>query len=119
MLLSTSRLWPIAGLTALSAAAFGVSGPVLAAPRSASSAPSARNVPSAALVTCPATVPVASLPTFVRTDIALIPDDLTVDPKGDIWVGVEVQGHILDFAPDGSLRQNLPDANGPEGIIAV
>jgi streptogramin lyase len=48
-----------------------------------------------------------------------IPDDLTVDPNGNVWVTVEVQGHILQYTPAGALRQDLPDGAGPEGIIVT
>jgi sugar lactone lactonase YvrE len=69
------------------------------------------------LARCPASEPVSSLPVFART--ATIPDDLTVGANGDVWVTSTDQGHILDLAADGSLRQDLPDANGPEGIIVT
>ncbi len=81
--------------------------------------PAVGDAPSGALASCPASVPVASLPVFVRTRVGEIPDDLTVDTNGDVWVTVVAQGHILDFAPNGTLRQDFVDSNGPEGIIVL
>lgn len=49
----------------------------------------------------------------------MTPDDLWVDANGDVWVTVTSQGHILDFAASGELRQNFPEPNGPEGIIVT
>jgi streptogramin lyase len=72
-----------------------------------------------ALATCPASRPISSLPVFVQTEATRIPDDLTVDANGNVWVTVEAQGHILEYSPDGSLRQDLSDPNGPEGIIVT
>ena len=72
-----------------------------------------------ALGTCPPSQPVSSLPVFARPDLSLTPDDLWVDANGDVWVTVTSQGHILDFAASGALRQNFPDPNGPEGIIVT
>jgi streptogramin lyase len=74
---------------------------------------------SAALGNCPPSQPVSSLPVFARTDLSLTPDDLWVDANGEVWVTVTSQGHILDFAASGALRQNFPEPNGPEGIIVT
>lgn len=80
---------------------------------------SARTSSDPALGTCPASQDIASLPVFARTGLTEIPDDLTVDPSGNVWVTIQVQGHILEFAADGTLRQDLPDKAGPEGIIVT
>ena len=80
---------------------------------------SARTSSDPALGTCPASQNIASLPVFARTGLTEIPDDLTVDPSGNVWVTIQVQGHILEFAADGTLRQDLPDKAGPEGIIVT
>ncbi len=109
------RSWALAGLVTLSLGAVGVaSTPAQAASHAAKTQPA-----SSALSTCPASQPLAALSVFARPGIALIPDDLTVDPSGDVWVTVEAQGNILDYAPSGALKQNIPDPNGPEGIIVT
>lgn len=71
----------------------------------------------AALTSCPASRPLSTLPQFAATNAAEIPDDLTVTQNGDVWVTVTTQGHILHFGSNGTLQQDIPDANGPEGII--
>ncbi|HEV2310970.1 MAG TPA: hypothetical protein VGU73_10615 [Acidimicrobiia bacterium] len=105
----------IAGLTAL---AMGGVAELGAAPAPALS-PSARRAPVPPLTTCPASRDISTLPVFARTGLTEIPDDLTVDQAGNVWVTVEVQGHILEFGPDGTLRQDIPDRAGPEGIIVT
>ena len=113
------RSWVTVGVAALSLAASGAGAAAVRAPRSVGLI-SARSAGSGAtLGNCPSSEPVSSLPVFVRTDAALIPDDLWVDANGDVWVTVTAGGHILDFSAGGALRQNFPDPNGPEGIIVT
>jgi glucose/arabinose dehydrogenase len=69
----------------------------------------------ASLGRCPASAPISSLPVFARP--TTVPDDLTVGPNGDVWVTATTQGHILDYAANGTLRVDLPDPNAPEGIV--
>jgi hypothetical protein len=110
--------WATVGVAALSLAA-GAGGMAVRTPRSLGLPPASNAGSSTPLGTCPSSQPVSSLPVFARTDIALTPDDLWVDANGDVWVTVTAQGHILDFAASGALRQNFPDPNGPEGIIVT
>jgi sugar lactone lactonase YvrE len=107
------------GLAALVAGILVTGGTPALALRASSTTPSAAAPPSPALASCPASVPIPSLPVFVRTAVGEIPDDLTVDGRGDVWVTVEAQGHIVDFTANGSVRQDMVDSNGPEGIIVV
>ena len=107
--------WATIGLAACLVAGWSGGGPAVEA--SPLTLVSVDNAP--ALATCPAPQPVSSFPVFTRTGATLIPDDLTVDANGDVWVTVTVQGHILDFASDGSLRKDLPEPNGPEGVIVT
>jgi DNA-binding beta-propeller fold protein YncE len=111
--------WAALGWAVLSMAACAAGGLAVNAARAVSLTPAARAGFSSALATCPSSQPVSSLPAFARTDVALIPDDLTVDANGDVWVTVTAQGSILDFKADGTLRQNIPDPNGPEGIVVM
>jgi DNA-binding beta-propeller fold protein YncE len=112
--------WAALGRAVLSIAACAAGGIAVNAARAASLTPGAHAASSSsALATCPSSQPVSSLPLFARTDVALIPDDLTVDANGDVWVTVTAQGSILDFKADGTLRQNTPDPNGPEGIVVT
>ena len=110
------RRCAILGLIAL---ALGAGATALAAAEAPAQVPHAPSGPVTALATCPSAQPIASLPVFARTGITRIPDDLWVDSNGNVWVGVEVQGHILKFTPDGLLTDDLPDAGGPEGIIVT
>jgi sugar lactone lactonase YvrE len=89
------------------------------ASRRAASRPSKAAAATTSLTTCPASQPLSALPLFAKPGLTEIPDDLTVDANGDVWVTVEVQGHILRFAPGGALKQDIPDPNGPEGIIVT
>jgi hypothetical protein len=106
-------------VAALSLAACSVGGMAVGASRSVSLTSAGSAGSSAALGNCPPSEPISSLPLFARTDTALIPDDLWVNADGDVWVTVEVQGHILDFSAGGALRQSFPDPNGPEGIVVT
>jgi sugar lactone lactonase YvrE len=105
----------IAGLAALFVV--GVLG--LSASKTGGLASSDRTSSDPALGTCPPSRDISSLPVFARTVMTEIPDDLTVDPSGNVWVTVEVQGHILEYTADGTLRRDLPDGAGPEGIIVT
>jgi streptogramin lyase len=111
--------WATLGLAVLSLGACGAGGTAVSAAGAVSLIPAAHAGSSSALATCPSSQPVSSLPVFVRTGVALIPDDLTVAANGDVWVTVTGQGNILDFAADGTLRQNIADPNGPEGIVVT
>jgi len=104
----------LVGLVTLALSASGA-----AVARSSAVAASAEQAPDAPLTSCPASQPISSLPVFTRTALNRIPDDLTIDGDGNVWVGIEVQGRIFEYAPDGSLRQDLADPNGPEGIIVT
>lgn len=109
------RSWVAVGLMTLFVSARGVG----AIPPADVSDSKGQPVSSAALRTCPASQPLSALPLFAQPGVALVPDDLTVDANGDVWVTVEVQGHILDFSPSGALKQDISDPNGPEGIIVT
>jgi sugar lactone lactonase YvrE len=89
-----------------------------ASPRPASR-PSKAAAATTSLTTCPASQPLSALPLFAKPGLTEIPDDLTVDADGDVWVTVEVQGHILRFSSSGALKQDISDPNGPEGIIVT
>jgi streptogramin lyase len=106
-----------AALVSVLLAATGV--PASASPRAASRPPKARAAASASLTTCPAGQQLSALPLFAQPGLTQIPDDLTVDANGDVWVTVEVQGHILRFSSTGALKDDIPDPNGPEGIIVT
>lgn len=108
--------WAFLGLLALALAAGATALTVAEAP---AQVPHGRSGPDPALATCPSAQPISALSVFARTGITRIPDDVWVDSNGNVWVGVEVQGHILKFTPDGVLTQDLPDSGGPEGIVVT
>ena len=108
--------WAIAGSVVLALAA---STTVLRPAEARAVVALAQSGPDPALEACPSAQPISSLPVFAQTGITRIPDDLWVDGDGNVWVGVQVQGHILKFTPEGVLAQDLPDSGGPEGIVVT
>jgi hypothetical protein len=109
------RRWAIGGLVAL----LGAGSISVAALSPAGAASRAQPITDPNLGSCPAPQSTSALPLFAHTGPTQIPDDLTVAANGDVWVTVEVQGHILDYSSGGVLKQDIPDAGGPEGIIVT
>jgi sugar lactone lactonase YvrE len=54
---------------------------------------------------------------LARTDLS--PDDLLALPDGSVWVTDPAGGSIEHLARDGHVLARIPDAQAPEGMVAV
>jgi sugar lactone lactonase YvrE len=100
----------------------GASTPVAATPSQTlstapSSTPASRTATPPTLLGCPAAQPLTSLTVLARTDIS--PDDLLAMPDGTLWVSDPDSGNVEHLTARGQVLQRFPDAQAPEGMVAI